>query len=299
MQKLSLCAIAILLLRFNINAETIILNGIGTTFGNDGINLTDSTFYASDKEQPRQQSQNNSQNTPACKQTKIEADLNDMSPCKESNTCAGILEVCYQFSRNSSQENLNALLTGLFKEQFIDTYYCSARPTAIALVYLGAAVDARLRFGNTLLHLASHQGDYPLAKFLLQRGALINAKNEGNDTPLHKNMADTGSVETTRLLIEAGADTEAKSDYRNFTPLTLLADNCSLYPEYPTIVNKAELLLSNGANINHRVYSPLAVHYETAAELAERKHKRDRADSCKDLADFLNDWPKQSNRIQE
>jgi hypothetical protein len=286
-------------LSFNIGSETIILNGIETTFGNDGINLPASTFYIADKEQPQQLSQNNSQNTPTCEPAKIEADLNDMSPCKESNTCAGILEVCYQFSRDSSQENLNALLTGLFKEQFIDMYYCSARPTAIALVYLGAAVDTRLRFGNTLLHLTSHQGDYPLTKLLLQQGALINAINEGNDTPLHMNMADPGSAETTRLLIEAGADTEAKSDYRNLTPLTLLADNCSLHAEYPSIVSKAELLLSHGANINHRVYSPLGVHYETAAELAERKHIRDGAGSCKDLADFLSDWPKQSTRIQE
>lgn len=297
MKNLSLCAIAILLLSFNINSETVILNGIETTFGNNGIDLT--TFYASDKEQLQQQSQDNSQNTPACEQANIEIDLNDMSPCKESNTCAGILEACYQFSRDPSQQNLNAQLTNLFTEQFIDMYYCSARPAAIALIYLGAAVDTRMRFGNTLLHLAAHQGDYSLAKLLLERGASANDQNESLDTPLHMNMADPDSFETTRLLIESGANPEAKSNYRNFTPLTLLADNCSLYPEYPTIVSKAELLLSHGANINHRVYSPLGVHYETADELAKRKHIRDGAGACKDLADFLNDWPKQSKRIQE
>jgi hypothetical protein len=49
----------------------------------------------------------------------------------------------------------------------------------------GLPVDVRDVFGNTLLTIASQNGNKRVAKLVLRRGANINARNHKGNTPLH------------------------------------------------------------------------------------------------------------------
>jgi ferric-dicitrate binding protein FerR (iron transport regulator) len=100
--------------------------------------------------------------------------------------------------------------------------------------------------GATPLHLAvlSDQGE--VARFLIEKGANLNAKakDEHGGTPLHW-AAALGRVEMARRLIEAGADVNA-GDNHDFTPL----DATNYHPELETNAKReiGELLRKKGGN---------------------------------------------------
>ncbi len=81
------------------------------------------------------------------------------------------------------------------------------------------AVDAR---GRTLLHQAVAQGDMPLARELLMRGADVNAAARFGETPLHL-AAAANRPEMIELLLGAGASMEARDAVAGNTPLHLAA----------------------------------------------------------------------------
>mmetsp|Transcript_37442 Transcript_37442/g.38124 ORF Transcript_37442/g.38124 Transcript_37442/m.38124 type:complete len:220 (+) Transcript_37442:125-784(+) len=70
----------------------------------------------------------------------------------------------------------------------------------------GVPVNVRDSYGNTILTIASQNGNKRIAKIALRRGADINARNFKGNTPLHY-CAHYGYGETLgRYLIEKGAD---------------------------------------------------------------------------------------------
>jgi ankyrin repeat protein len=71
--------------------------------------------------------------------------------------------------------------------------------------------DAR---GKTLLFFAAQNGFSRLAAFLISRGALVNARDKWNFTPLH----EAKNRETADVLINAGAKLNARSN-KGLTPL--------------------------------------------------------------------------------
>jgi ankyrin repeat protein len=77
------------------------------------------------------------------------------------------------------------------------------------LIERGADVNAKEQYGNTSLHWASIENHIELAKFLIERGADVNAKRNDEETPLHE-ASWKNRIETAKLLIEKGADVEAK-----------------------------------------------------------------------------------------
>jgi len=82
------------------------------------------------------------------------------------------------------------------------------------LVARGANVNARTagkwnRTGVTPLHLAAGRGDRGLVEFLIGRGADINACNREGDPPLLF-AAMTGRGDAVQVLVEAGADATVK-----------------------------------------------------------------------------------------
>lgn len=92
--------------------------------------------------------------------------------------------------------------------------------------------------GISLLHVAVELNDLAAVKKLLALGANVNARHEDTRyTPLHM----CNSVEVAKLLVEAGADVNARSG--SFTSLVLALDqsNNELF----------EFLLANGANLNY------------------------------------------------
>ena len=72
-------------------------------------------------------------------------------------------------------------------------------------------------FGVTALSWAALLDDTEIAKFLIEKGANVNAKSRDGSTPLHS-AAFLGRTEIAVLLIQKGADVNPKN-YRDETPL--------------------------------------------------------------------------------
>lgn len=85
----------------------------------------------------------------------------------------------------------------------------------------GANVDGQTTDGRTPLHLASHRGQYRVARILIELGADVHVTSAGLSTPLHV-AAETGHTSTSRLLIKHQADIHA-FDAHGLTPLHLAA----------------------------------------------------------------------------
>jgi ankyrin repeat protein len=92
------------------------------------------------------------------------------------------------------------------------------------LIEYGADIDARDQYGRTPLYWASgghHFKDGSVLRLLLERGADVNARaaHDGS-TPLHRASA-WWALEVVRLLLEHGADVEAANVDGN-TPLQVV-----------------------------------------------------------------------------
>ena len=120
-----------------------------------------------------------------------------------------------------------------------------------ALLKDGADVNA-VHDGTPIIYRAVSKGNEHIVKTLIAAGADINVKRVKcslvfsefrtfeDDTPLHK-AAELGYANIASILIEAGADIEAKS-YSHKTPL----DTAASFNHY----NVAKLLIDAGANVN-------------------------------------------------
>ena len=123
--------------------------------------------------------------------------------------------------------------------------------------YLKSTIDAIDYQGNTKLTKACKDGNIEDVKIMLKLGADANGKDIDQWTPLHM-AAIKGHFEIAKLLIQNGADIDAKSEYHKETPLHFAV----LYG-YSKI---AELLLQNGADVDaqdNRKNTPL---HEAAIE---------------------------------
>ncbi|KAI0255090.1 hypothetical protein BJV78DRAFT_1181203 [Lactifluus subvellereus] len=81
-----------------------------------------------------------------------------------------------------------------------------------------------------------------VALFLLQHRADVNARDNGDETPLHL-ASRHGDANVVRLLIAYGTDPNAENKMKE-TPLSLASENGRL--------EAARLLLKHGADVNHR-----------------------------------------------
>ncbi len=116
---------------------------------------------------------------------------------------------------------------------------------AIFLITLNPILPLAQYHGFTLLHWACYWGDMKVVKYLVTRGANINAGKGKEKTPLHI-AAYQGDFKIIKYLISKGADPNTKDDSGN-TPLHILANECS-HNELGILASK-ELILG-GANIN-------------------------------------------------
>jgi ankyrin repeat protein len=112
--------------------------------------------------------------------------------------------------------------------------------TVKALIAAGEDMNARDKFGETLLHMAAVRGYQEIASMLIAGGADVNAKDERGMTPLHA-AAWSGHKETATLLLSKGSGINAK-DEDGVTPLHVSA----LSGNIETMV----LLINSGAEIN-------------------------------------------------
>ena len=127
--------------------------------------------------------------------------------------------------------------------------------------------------GNTALHYCSEWNLLDSVEYLVQKGALINARNANGQTPLFS-AAKSDDTEIIKALISKGADINARDNLGSsplhnavrWNSLKAAAEliNSGLDPDRPNIAGKtplaeaaiegnykmAELLLSNGASPN-------------------------------------------------
>lgn len=104
----------------------------------------------------------------------------------------------------------------------------------------GVDVDAPSH-SQSPLFMASMEGSFKAAKFLIDHGASINSRAITGATPLHV-AATFDRPDICKLLIANGAQVDAR-DNTNLTPLIQVCDRCS---NLATL----KILLENGADIN-------------------------------------------------
>ena len=105
---------------------------------------------------------------------------------------------------------------------------------------------------NTPLLLCVKRGDIASTKLLIEAGADVNAKNEGGATPLHWAAAYNTNPEILTLLIKAGADVNATA-VNGSTPL----QDAVWFNKNPEVTT---LLIKAGADVNakdNKGYTPL------------------------------------------
>jgi len=92
---------------------------------------------------------------------------------------------------------------------------------------------------NTALHLAAQRGHLETVRYLLDKGAEVNAKSKYETTPLFS-AAETGNLELAEMLIKYKADVNAVSQFFG------TALHRAVYMGHPEVV---KLLLKHGADV--------------------------------------------------
>jgi ankyrin repeat protein len=109
----------------------------------------------------------------------------------------------------------------------------------------GADIDARDEGQATALHYAAYEGRLAVVRILLDGGAAVNPTGDGGFTPLHVAVV-SGHAEIVRALLEAGARVDPR-DSEGLTPLGMVGPSCDL--------EITKLLIDKGANVNARFHS--------------------------------------------
>ena len=131
------------------------------------------------------------------------------------------------------------------------------------LLPLGADVNAKDPYANmTPLMMAAYDGYTEIAKLLIEKGAEVNAKGgvDMDMTPLIY-AASQDRLDMVKLLIENGANVNVKSKY-GWTPLFFAASRGK--------VDIAKLFIDKGADVNVKLPTG-----ETALSEAEKAGKTD------------------------
>ena len=120
---------------------------------------------------------------------------------------------------------------------------------------------------------SSREDGVRIAQLLLERGAVVNARRNDHQTPLHS-ASHLGKFEMVQLLIDHGAEVDSVDDFGN-TPLHNVSQGKYEFQEDG--VRAAQILLDHGADVNATTESgitPLAsVSRNERPKLAELLHE--------------------------
>ena len=144
-------------------------------------------------------------------------------------------------------------------------YYCENGMTSSVVRMLEMrSIDVEAKggvYGETCLKAAAEHGHLAICRLLLDKGAQVEARNRYGCTPLHY-AAWNGHVEIVRLLCDRGADVEARNN-NGYRPLHVAA-----YLGHISVVK--ELIDERNAEINARIDGG-----RTALTLARQYNKLD------------------------
>ena len=121
----------------------------------------------------------------------------------------------------------------------------------------GGNVNLQDEPGMTPLHHAVNSNwkgkNFEIVKLLIERGADAKAIDDTHHTPLHL----ASNKETAELLIDSGADVNAKTQRTGETPLYAAARNAAqgASKSYDVYLNLTKLLIAKGANPNVKLKS--------------------------------------------
>ena len=115
------------------------------------------------------------------------------------------------------------------------------------LVDKGADIEAKNNGGYTPLDSAVGSNSIDMTRLLIEKGADINTRSNAGSTPLH----DVPSCDIAQLLIENGADIDAK-DKDGWTPLHHCAQRIAYAPGSGVWQDLAMLFIENGAKIDEK-----------------------------------------------
>jgi ankyrin repeat protein len=146
------------------------------------------------------------------------------------------VEACLSF-RSERIKQMKTLVS--FRTSF------SARLVCAVVVTLGTVAVATPAFCGPI-HDAARKGDVKKVKeFLASDSKLVNDKDKNGDTPLHQ-AALHGQIAVAQVLIDAGADVNARNNYAPFIPDDLGKEFSSSNHQDPVI-----LLHSQASNTTH------------------------------------------------
>lgn len=114
-----------------------------------------------------------------------------------------------------------------------------------AMVAAGLPVNLADHKGNTLLMLATYNGNADTARMLIARGAEVDRRNDRGQTPLG-GVSFKGDLALVRLLVEAGAEVDADNG-GGMTPLMY----ATLFGRHET----AAWLRTHGATHGRRTFA--------------------------------------------
>ena len=106
----------------------------------------------------------------------------------------------------------------------------------------------------TGLHTAAHRTQLDVVRLLLQAGADPNAREEGDNTTALHWAAATGNVDVMRMLIDAGADVHGHGDVHE---LDVIGWATIYRPPGDVAPDAVALLIERGAR--HHIYTALAI----------------------------------------
>ena len=121
----------------------------------------------------------------------------------------------------------------------------------------GGNVNLQDEPGMTPLHHAVNAdwkgSHFKMIKLLIDRGANVKAIDDTHHTPLHW----ASNKETSELLIDAGADVNAKTEHSGETPLYSAARNAAqgASKSYQIYLDLTKMLIAKGADVNVKLKS--------------------------------------------
>ena len=126
--------------------------------------------------------------------------------------------------------------------------YRNDKDIVTLLISKGADTNIHNASGSTPLHCASRRGLYQIAQILIDNNAKVNSRDRYGRTPLFYSVS-SGPKELLEILLRNGAEINIM-DESGWTPLHTALRSWPLDPRQYPLYDIVELLIKHGADVN-------------------------------------------------